>query len=66
MSLFLKILLIAVFAALGYLYYALVGCSSGVCPIRSSPFLSTGYGAVIGAFIGFVLIPSFKKRPDED
>lgn len=66
MSLILKIALILVFAGLGYLYYVLVGCGSGVCPIRSNPLLSTGYGAVIGAFIGFVLIPSFKKKPDED
>lgn len=35
-------------AALGYAYYRLVGCSSGVCPITSNPFISTIYGAVIG------------------
>jgi hypothetical protein len=37
----------------GYLYYRLVGCRSGGCPITSNPWASTIYGAVIGAmFIG--------------
>ena len=33
----------------GYVYYRFVGCSSGVCPITSNPYISTIYGAVIGA-----------------
>jgi hypothetical protein len=35
-------------AIAGYLYYALVGCSSGGCIISSNPFVSTLYGAVMG------------------
>ena len=66
MSVALKIVLIIVFGLAGYLYHLWVGCASGSCPITRSPFISTGYGAIIGAFIGFVLIPSFKKRFGED
>ena len=36
-------------AALGYGYYRLVGCSTGACPITSNPWISTTYGAVLGA-----------------
>jgi hypothetical protein len=34
--------------ALGYVYYRLVGCSTGACPITSNPWISTFYGAFIG------------------
>lgn len=33
----------------GYIYYAKVGCESGTCPITSSPYISTIYGAIMGA-----------------
>lgn len=32
----------------GYTYYALVGCSTGSCPITSNPWISTFWGALIG------------------
>jgi hypothetical protein len=35
-------------AVLGFGYYRLVGCRSGTCPITSSPYISTIYGAVMG------------------
>ncbi|MEA4891260.1 MAG: DUF6132 family protein [Peptococcaceae bacterium] len=38
-------------AALGYLYYRFIGCSTGACPITSSPYASSIYGAVIGLLI---------------
>jgi len=36
----------------GYLYWRFVGCSSGSCPITSSPLMSSLYGLVIGSLIG--------------
>jgi Family of unknown function (DUF6132) len=39
---------------IGYLYYHYIGCVSGHCPITSNPYISTGYGALVGAaFISF-------------
>ena len=32
----------------GYLYFRLVCCYTGTCPITSSPFDSTVFGAAIG------------------
>jgi hypothetical protein len=44
---------VAVGALGGYLWYRVVGCRTGSCPITSNPWASTIYGAVIGAmFIG--------------
>lgn len=33
----------------GYLFYRFVGCKSGACPITGNPWLSTIYGALLGA-----------------
>lgn len=41
-------------AALGFAYYRLVGCASGGCPITSNPWISSSYGAVMGALLGGV------------
>jgi hypothetical protein len=40
---------VAVGAGLGFAYYRFIGCNSGTCPITSNPWISTTYGAVIGA-----------------
>lgn len=42
------LLFVLVGAVAGYLYYRLVGCRSGACPITSSPIISTLYGAMMG------------------
>ncbi|MGB4438263.1 MAG: DUF6132 family protein [Sedimentibacter sp.] len=34
--------------ALGFLYYKIIGCSTGTCPITSKPLNSILYGAVMG------------------
>ncbi len=44
----------------GYLYWRYVGCSTGTCPITSSPTISTLYGAVIGGLFGGIF-----RRKDE-
>lgn len=33
---------------IGYGWYRVVGCSSGACPITSSPWVSTIVGVLIG------------------
>ncbi len=43
---------IIVGAAAGYALYRFVGCASGTCPITSNPYISTVYGAVMGALAG--------------
>jgi hypothetical protein len=35
--------------AAGYLYYRFVGCKTGLCPITRNPWVSTLYGALLGA-----------------
>ena len=46
----------------GFLYYRLVGCASGACPITSNPYISTGYGGVLGTLIGYIVTPGKKKE----
>jgi hypothetical protein len=41
---------IAIGAAIGFLYYYFVGCSSGSCPITSNPYGSMVAGGVLGLF----------------
>ncbi|MBN1351814.1 hypothetical protein JXJ21_20560 [candidate division KSB1 bacterium] len=56
-----KIGIILAGAALGFAYYRFIGCSSGVCPITSNPWISTGYGALIG----FLFTGGFKSKPED-
>lgn len=37
--------------ALGLLYYKLVGCQSGSCPITAKPHRTAIYGAILGFMI---------------
>ncbi|MPN22488.1 hypothetical protein SDC9_169871 [bioreactor metagenome] len=55
-------ILAAVGAIAGFLYYRLVGCASGACPITSNPYISTVYGGVIGTLIGYIVTPGKKKE----
>lgn len=45
----------------GFLYWAEVGCSTGTCPITSSPYISTLYGAMVGVLIGSSFMKKEKK-----
>jgi hypothetical protein len=40
---------IVVGGAAGYAYYRFVGCASGACPLTSNPYISSIYGAFMGA-----------------
>lgn len=42
---------IVVGAAFGFAYYRFIGCASGTCPITGNRFVSTLYGAIIGALL---------------
>jgi hypothetical protein len=46
-----KALPIVLGAAGGYAYYRFVGCRTGACPLTGNPWVSTLYGALIGAWI---------------
>ena len=45
----------------GYLYYHYIGCVSGTCPITGNPYISTGYGAAVGA-----MFINFKKKAKKE
>lgn len=47
----------------GFLYWKFIGCSSGTCPITSSPINSTVFGAIIG---GLIFSPNKNKKQKEN
>lgn len=49
-------------AALGFAYYAKVGCISGSCAITSSPINSSLYGAMLG----YLVLGIFKKEKKKE
>jgi len=56
------LLLGAVGAAGGFIYWKYVGCLSGTCPIKSVWYLSTIYGALLGVLAGGLLIELINKN----
>ena len=54
----LTLLGIALGAAGGFLYWNFIGCTTGTCPITSSPVNSSVWGAIIGG----LLLSSFQKE----
>ena len=53
-------------AMLGFLYYYYIGCASGTCAITSNPFISTGYGAMIGLVFMWPEKDKNKKMEDRE
>lgn len=45
----------------GLLYWRFIGCSSGSCPITSSPMMSSLWGAAMGG----LLFSMLKKKKEE-
>ncbi len=62
MQIWKKISIVLIGAALGFAYYKFIGCRSGVCPITSNPYISTGYGALLG----FVLSLSGRDKKNKE
>ena len=50
----------------GWLYYRYVGCTTDTCAVTSSPWLSTGFGYILGSLLYTVLWPGRGKRQDCD
>lgn len=49
-----KILAPLIGGILGFVYYRLIGCPSGACPITANPYTSTAYGAILGFLLSGV------------
>lgn len=49
-------------AIAGYSYYYFIGCTGGGCPITSNPYISSGYGMMVGLLLSF---DSKKKQVKE-
>lgn len=47
---------------LGYLYYYLIGCNMGSCPITSNPYLSIFFGILMGLLL---FSPSKKDKSSD-
>ena len=39
----------------GFLYWNFIGCADGTCIIQSNMYIMTGYGALMGFFVGNVI-----------
>lgn len=50
----------------GYLYYRLVGCSSGACPITSNPWMSILWGIALGYLLGESFNKNKKKTQNHE
>jgi len=48
----------------GFLYWRLIGCASGTCPITSNWYASTLYGMLLGWLIGDLAGSLKKKKPE--
>jgi len=49
----------------GYSYYYFVGCSTNVCPISSNPYISSGYGMMVGLLMSFDSKKKDKKAKEK-
>lgn len=48
---------------LGFAYYRFIGCVTGTCPLTSNPYISSGFGALIGAIAANSPKPTNKNNP---
>ncbi|MGD2085811.1 MAG: DUF6132 family protein [Candidatus Aminicenantes bacterium] len=45
---FRRSLFVLIGALAGFAYYYFIGCTGNACPITSNPYISIGYGSLIG------------------
>lgn len=53
-------------AMAGYLYWRFVGCTTGTCPITSSPLNMTLWGGIMGGLLGNMLQPNTLNKDEQD
>lgn len=53
-------------AVTGFLYWQQIGCVSGTCPITSSPYVSTLYGAGMGFLAAGIATPEKAGQKHSD
>lgn len=58
----LKIVFIALGAIAGFLYWRLIGCTTGTCPITSHWYSSSAYGMLFGWLISDLFKPTVKNE----
>ena len=49
-----------------FVFYKLIGCSNGSCPITANPYISTVYGVVLGVLLAVVIAPTAGTANSED
>lgn len=49
-------------AFLGWLYYKLIGCRTGTCPLTSSPGIMLVYGAIVGGILASLVSDLIANR----
>lgn len=49
-------------ALAGYLYYSLVGCKTGTCPLTGNPYISTLFGGIFGLLLADVIADLFRSK----
>ena len=60
-----RLLPVIIGATAGYAYYYFIGCVSGTCPITSNPWISTGYGALMGGLLVPWKVSRSKRTQDK-
>lgn len=49
-------------ALVGFLYYYFIGCATKTCPITANPYISIGYGSLMGLVLSG---SSYKTRENK-
>ncbi len=55
----------AIGALAGYLYWYFVGCETGTCPLKSSPWAMILWGGLFGSLIFDLIFGRNKKKTTE-